>query len=137
MKLKYTSVKVWDKSEDDPNGWLAAAGASCQQLMPLGCSEDLHNVDPAHSPVGSFIGSADFCPASCGTCGAGSGGHRRAQRTDNMLRIQVATRAPTPGQAREAIDELLSDFGGTPADVVSIPARGRRMGVVESTFDSS
>ena len=120
--------------DDDPDGWVAAAGASCQQLMPLGCTTDLHDIDPANNPVGHFINSPDFCPASCGTCttqagggGGGGGGHRRTQREGDgsSLHVTIVTHAPTPGEAQEAIDRLVSNVGGT-AGLPGVPAKGRR-----------
>lgn len=57
---------------DDPTGDLAAAGATCAQLLPMGCSFDVAAVDK-RVPTGTIV--AVFCPMSCNACVNASSGN--------------------------------------------------------------
>lgn len=74
--------------KDDPNGFVAASGYSCPDVIAhVGCDFDYQTVD-AHYPVGSLVSL--FCPESCGGCSAGS---------DD----DTGTPAPTPALQQDSI----------------------------------
>ena len=53
--------------------------------------------------------------------GGGGGGHRRTQRTGERLYIQIATTASTPGEAEQAVEDLVAEsgaLGGGESDAV-------------------
>ena len=60
-----------DACADDAAGLLASAGATCAQVVPLGCQVDLNTLNPL-APVGTLVNLV--CPLSCNTCGGGGGG---------------------------------------------------------------
>ena len=60
-----------DACADDAAGLLASAGATCAQVVPLGCQVDLNTLNPL-APVGTLVSLV--CPLSCNTCGGGGGG---------------------------------------------------------------
>eukprot|EP01052_Picozoa_sp_SAG31_P010837 SAG31_NODE_602_length_13638_cov_32.936037_19_plen_363_part_00 len=51
--------------EDDPEGILAAADVSCEQVIQLGCDTDLHSA-MREIPEGSLVSL--LCPVSCNDC---------------------------------------------------------------------
>ena len=57
-----------DACADDAAGLLASAGATCAQVVPLGCQVDLNTLNPL-APVGTLVSLV--CPLSCNTCGGG------------------------------------------------------------------
>eukprot|EP01052_Picozoa_sp_SAG31_P016157 SAG31_NODE_1060_length_10111_cov_17.871354_9_plen_181_part_00 len=50
---------------DDPNGYLAATGVDCEQVVLLGCDTDLHR-SQREMPEGSLVSM--LCPVSCNEC---------------------------------------------------------------------
>ena len=65
MLVKIASGAEQQACTDDPSGMLAAAGMQCAHVLPMGCSTDLHDVEPA-APVGTFVDL--LCPVSCDAC---------------------------------------------------------------------
>eukprot|EP01048_Picozoa_sp_COSAG05_P005345 COSAG05_NODE_314_length_11610_cov_17.223265_8_plen_222_part_00 len=67
--------RYWTRADpncrDDPDGHLASGGASCTQILPVGCTTDLHTLD-SNIPEGSIVNL--FCPLSCKSCTPAPGG---------------------------------------------------------------
>eukprot|EP01052_Picozoa_sp_SAG31_P022508 SAG31_NODE_1792_length_7256_cov_1.774626_8_plen_308_part_00 len=64
-QLQETENPACKDFEDDPNGILAEAEVTCEQVLQLGCETDLHSAMRS-MPEGSLVSL--LCPVSCDEC---------------------------------------------------------------------